>query len=894
MVILLFNPNLQAGQGLRLLHFRSKLTVTAVLLLITLAFDLPAVFAAECKFFNNRKNSEIFLNRGKWSPSPQDKIIDLAGEWQFDSRGIGADSTISVPFAWNDCDRTIKLFRYFRIPEKLRNRHFKLVVDGACQSITIAINNVNIDTRRSTDAAFQVNLNPGLFHFGETSNVIKIVLNNHTERINSPPVRGSIYEREYYGGITRGIYLTASPPAHISEVLTKWSNIEWQENNNTDEFPEVSKAILAVDVEFTYAASDLISSSKLPENYFFRISLKNPVDSLIFQSDSLRVSFSGSKVQRKILRIPVDHPVTSKIRQQSRPYTTTVELFVSNGLYTRSSKSFIPAVRFYKNQFEINGKPTQLKCISYYFSDPEYGPIPLPRKIEKDVQLIKNLGADVIRIQQGSASRAFLEACENHGLYVLEELPVFQVPDRILRNRQFVSAAIDQAVELVSNHRRYSCIIGWGIGSEINSENSSNSIYYQSLVEAIRTRDDRPVYASIPLNQQLTQNYIDFLIGEVTPYQTFSFTELDDLFIGSQKLPVLVGGIRRLIKPGNANGWEDPTSEAAQAYYTIGILEALKNYTWLKGVIVGDFADWKGSVPSISGPLMGRSALYTSGLVTPDGRTRLAYRHLREYWQNETRIPLSQGNYQQETGALLLVFGLVLVFIFLYTTRQNNIFRFNIARSIASPRGFFQDISDFRYFQSSHTLILAVLISGGFGLVGAGWCYAHRFSYNVDWITGFLFESPLLIKWISTMFWQPLRAFLFWWLLIFILIWVGTIQSATISSYYRRQVSIAQNFDYIVWASIIMLGTIPLGLVSTRLYLSGHSWIVHICMLGMILWSYLRLLWVYQLYINRTILQVVLVWLIFPVFLIIMLYIGLEYFRSISYYINFILNTIIR
>jgi len=825
--------------------------------------------------------SSILPDRGHWSVGADDKLIDLAGKWHLIVGDKAKSDSIDLPFVWDGWDGVIEISRNFQLPRDYFDYKWKLVIDGASQAINIALNGVNLDTRRSDDASFQLDLNPRTLRFEPKQNHISIRISNRLDKFHSPPLRGSIFSRKRYGGISRGIYLVGSPYAHIVDLSAKW--VGGKQNQN--EYVEIE-----LEMRETPGSSE-IKGNQSPD-YHYYVQLLNPSGQIVASTDTTRLIFPERKISKKIIRFPYPDITHWELSESPEIYTVQAGLIRPDGLHRSSAIFGALTLNLDEKGFRINNVRRNLKCISYINADPNYGNASPVELAAMDIKLIKELGIDAIRVVQGTATPNLLDICDRMGLLVFTELPVFQVPDDILGNENFINSAAGQLEEIIKRDRRFTCIAGWGIGSEINPPNATNGKYYSTLTDLIHRLDYRPVYAAIPFKSTFRAAPLDMVILELTKYSPYLYQELPKVIDGDR--PAMLGGIKRTITPGNLGGWEDPTSEAGQAKFIVEKVSQSENLEWCIGIITGDFGDWMGMIPSISGPFHGAHEKYATGLVTPGRLTRPAYQRLKEFWASRTTEPLSRGTYNGGEPALLLVFGIALIFVLLAAMRQNNIFRFNLMRTFTSPRGFFQDISDFRYFQSGHTLLLTILISGGLGLVGAGWFHAHRESYAVDWFFGYILSSTELIGWVGTLFWQPFRAFLFCWLITFVLVWIGAFQSSIISSLFVRKRTFIQSFDYVVWAGAPMLALLPLGSIAERLYSRNADILVNGLVTFLIFWSLLRLIWVYKHHVRKPIGTVVILWMGPPLVFIVGCLIALDYLRSISSYWDFIGSTIVQ
>ncbi|MFC2150651.1 hypothetical protein ACFLQV_04020, partial [Calditrichota bacterium] len=332
----------------------------------------------------------------------------------------------------------------------------------------------------------------------------------------------------------------------------------------------------------------------------------------------------------------------------------------------------------------------------------------------------------------------------------------------------------------------------------------------------------------------------------------------------------------------------EPWTEASQADYLIRRAEESLMRDWCAGMIVGVLADWEGQIPSISGPLRGQSLIYTNGLVNKDRRPKLAYNRFKAFLASGDVEPLPPGNPESSKGGLIVVVGIALLLLTFIAARQNNLFRFNLFRNFTSSRGFFQDIGDRRYFQTSQTILLAMLQAGGFALIGAAWLYSMRYNYRMDWLLGWILQDPDWIGWVGSLVWHPYRGLIFFWGFSFFLIWCAAFEIMLISVLLGRGSSLAQGLDFTTWTMSGYLFLIPLGLMAEKIFEANAGWVIAVILIGLTLWFMYRFIIVMTKYMRRGFGLVAVMLSAPPIITAIVVVAQLEYSRDLSLYWGFI------
>jgi hypothetical protein len=544
------------------------------------------------------------------------------------------------------------------------------------------------------------------------------------------------------------------------------------------------------------------------------------------------------------------------------------------------------------NGWTLDGRPTRLRGVSYMTSHPLDGALPNYKRWEKELAQVRDMGAQVVRFVQGPAPLELLDLCDRQGILVFEELPIFQAPERVLSDPDFISAAAGQLEAMIVRDRRFGCITGWGLGSELPLPTRRSESFYRRLTELAHSLDDRPVYATFPMTTELHAAPLDFAILEITPYSRYANAPLPLIMVSDRT--VLVGGIRQAIVPNLAGDPQSPNSESAQAVYIDSRIREAVSLSWCAGVVVGDLTDWRGEKPSLSGPLRGASDIYTTGLIDDAQKPRIAFNRIKSFWRGEAATTQPGTAYPASNTGLFVGVGLCLMAILFWSTRQNNLFRLNFYRSLASPRNFFQDIRNQRYLLSGHTVLMAMVLSGSVALVWSGWLFAHRQSYPLDWVVNHLFGSARMVGWIASLLWDPLRGLLFFWVLVFVAMWLTTLQLIAVAGVMRRRISVTQSLNFVVWSSVYLLALLPLGLFADRLFAFGWGWLPITMFIMVTVISLVRFIGTVQRLVRRPIGGVLIVWSALPVTVLVAAVLILGWTQSLYPYWSYFWGTILQ
>jgi len=142
----------------------------------------------------------------------------------------------------------------------------------------------------------------------------------------------------------------------------------------------------------------------------------------------------------------------------------------------------------------LNGKKTYLKGICYLYDSPEYGLVMKKERYLKDISLIKELGANIIR-SHFQFRDEFLSECDRQGLMVWTEVPIYCVaPKKEEKNTAFSDEeyrrlALTMIEELINQARNHPSVVIYSIGNECTVENPEAKGFFKAVADRARGKD---------------------------------------------------------------------------------------------------------------------------------------------------------------------------------------------------------------------------------------------------------------------------------------------------------------------------------------------------------------------------------------------------------------------
>jgi len=150
--------------------------------------------------------------------------------------------------------------------------------------------------------------------------------------------------------------------------------------------------------------------------------------------------------------------------QNPSRYRCVVKLNSVHGSQTISERFGVRSFEFTKNgPFKLNGKRLLIRGTQRHEDHAGVAAAMTDDLMRKEMQLIKDLGANFIRLGHFQQSRTVLELCDELGLLVWEEIPWCRGG---LGGDRYKEQARRMLRNLIDQHRNHPSVIIWGLGNE--------------------------------------------------------------------------------------------------------------------------------------------------------------------------------------------------------------------------------------------------------------------------------------------------------------------------------------------------------------------------------------------------------------------------------------------
>jgi beta-galactosidase len=421
-------------------------------------------------------------------------FVDGAEGKQFDDsaweRVVLPHTNIRLP--WHSFDEKSYQFisayrRKFTLPPEALGKQVFVDFEGVMTASTVWMNGVLLGEYKGGYTPFSFDLTPHINYAGENLLSVKV---DSTERADIPPFG---YQIDYltFGGIYREISLRVVEPVFLENIFARPQDVLSRNPSLKVDCHlrgRVSQQPLALTVELLDGDRVIVMARE---------------DVKGFDAEDATVATIDLNSLGAIELWELKNP---------KRYNVQVSLYRGTALVDRDSRRIgFRKAEFTEHGFELNGKVIKLRGLNRHQMFPFAGSA-MPRRVQRrDAEILhKNLKINIVRTSHYPQSRHFLDACDEFGLLVLEEIPGWQH----IGDEAWKDLAIDNVSRMILRDWNHPSIVLWGV--RINESRDDHDFYVRtnamahSLDPTRQTGGIRAFYESELLEDVFTWNDFGF------------------------------------------------------------------------------------------------------------------------------------------------------------------------------------------------------------------------------------------------------------------------------------------------------------------------------------------------------------------------------------------------
>ena len=574
-------------------------------------------------------------------------VINLNQDWKFIQQDAGlpeslpADwQTVQLPHSWNAIDGQDGNGSYdrgkywyaktFETPKQpLPGGKVFVEILAAGQQATVYVNGTEVTYHEGGYSTFRADITSLCKEEGE--NLLVVACSNE--------YKDNVYPQSadftFYGGLYRGVNLISVPEAHF--------DLEYYGGPGIQVTPkpcdcggatfEIVTYVKNTDENFTVLYSVLDAEGK-------------EVASGCRPADSTGITLYVPDAKKWDIDSPYLYTVKAALQRRNETYD---EISTRAGVRSFSCDP--------QKGFIINGKETPLRGVSRH-QDMLYKGNALTKEDHyRDAELIKELGANTIRLAHYQHNQYFYDACDELGFIVWAEIPFISVFNKDPEAHQ---NCISQLKELIIQNYNHPSICFWGISNEIliggiseklvENHKELNALAKEldptrltTIAHVSMTPVESPMHHITDVESY--NHYFGWYGGKMEdngPWLDNFHKVHPDICLGLSEY-----GCEGIITYHGPNPACKDYSEEYQALYHEHMAKVLDERPWIWSSHVWNMFDF-GCAARNEGGVAGRN---NKGLMTIDRKTKKdSYYIYKAYWNKEPMVHLCGKRYAQRAG----------------------------------------------------------------------------------------------------------------------------------------------------------------------------------------------------------------------------------------------------
>ena len=413
------------------------------------------------------------------------KTISLNDQWTFQKEN-GPVEKVAIPHTWNDKDvlddtpgyyRGLGIYkRKLKLNDDAKNKNIFLVFNGVAQETEVLVNGKSAAKHIGSYTRFIVSITPFLNYKDDE---IEVRANNRFNE-DIPPLTADF---TFFGGMYRNVSLLITNPVHFSQ----------SEQGSAGVFittPQVS------------AASASVKINSVIENTSAQ-GKKVQIVTSIYNANGQSVSTQTSELTlNKGNKASINQDIKSVKNPQLWSPENPYLYRVITKIIDAKTKAVIDQVsnplgfRWFKfdadKGFFLNDKPVKLMGASRHQDYENLGNATPDALQVKDIELLKAMGGNYLRVAHYPQDPLILETCDRLGILASVEIPVVNT---ITESQAFTNNCLNMQTEMIRQNFNHPSVIIWAYMNEIllrlkfSNDKPRQQIYFDHVRELAQKLD---------------------------------------------------------------------------------------------------------------------------------------------------------------------------------------------------------------------------------------------------------------------------------------------------------------------------------------------------------------------------------------------------------------------
>lgn len=589
-------------------------------------------------------------------------VMPLNDDWRFRfaHQVSGPGRRVDLPHTWNTGDALAGKPDYYRgtgIYEKtiertpeMEGKRVYLRFEGVNEVATVFVDSRIAGRHKGGYGAFVVDITDFITPEGKHTVTVKA---DNSLNLEIMPLVGDF---NMYGGIYRDVNMIIADPLHISLMDYASPGVYLTQRSVSDQKAEVEATVVVA------------NRNNATANGSVKINVTDGNRTVV--SGVKEFSITGDATERIKIDLEIKNPHLWDGRRDPFIYTAVTEISDADGNVTDRVVQPL-GLRYFsvdaENGFSLNGRPLRLHGVCRHQDRAERGNALLPAHHEEDAAIIREIGANAVRLAHYPQSEYFYSLMDEAGIAVWAEIP-FIGPggyhDRGYNDiPEFRANGQEQLRELIRQHYNHPSILFWGIFNELKTHGDNPTEYVKELNDLAHEEDPtRPTTAASFLGASDPINNVTDLIAwnQYFGWYGGSADDLGAWLDATHKAhPEFRIGLSEYgagasiyhqqdsVKRGEASGWWHP--ENYQTFYHQGNWKAIAERPYVWASFVWNLFDF-GAAHRTEGD---RPGINDKGLVTFDRKVKKdAFYFYKANWNKDDQfVYISSRRHDRRTSA---------------------------------------------------------------------------------------------------------------------------------------------------------------------------------------------------------------------------------------------------
>lgn len=387
--------------------------------------------------------------------------------WQFSKTLSGEWAEVNVPHSYNAVDgHSASYYRgkaYYKKNINLSaaqiSKPLFILFEGAAQAAEISVNGKLIARHKGGYTSFVVSLN-GLLKAG--NNEILVACDNHedTELI---PVSSDFNKN---GGLHNPVYLLEMNDIYASPVANGIYRLHVSTPNVSDKAAQ------------TIVATRIMNAASKPVQLKVTTTLTDKSGKSCF-SNTQKITIAAGDSLNFEKQFNLKKPHLWNGLTDPYLYTASIRITDDSGKTVFDKVDTKVGYRFYRMDAEkgffLNGKPYSLRGVAMHQDWDGHASAVTKDLYDKDYSIIKELGANFIRLAHYPHNDYSFRKCDELGIIVQTEIPWVNVCG-VNATKEYFNNIHQQMKEMITNLYNHPSICFWGMWNELDTWGNNNRL----------------------------------------------------------------------------------------------------------------------------------------------------------------------------------------------------------------------------------------------------------------------------------------------------------------------------------------------------------------------------------------------------------------------------------